>query len=296
MKQAKGYKMDSADTLMVPPLNREQLHDVDMTGMVRPGISDVGSSLEKDVHASPQQLYIESGILRIPVELMLKVVEFTDLRSALNLARTNKSFKRIWDGNREHIIMSILQDELSPLDDLLQVVVSKPDDINIPLGPCLRRTIYHMDRQCCEGEAPRPGEEAHVLLPPVVLNEQHFDRLLHLFRVIKGWEQLFPRYRFGSASDCRGLRPREAERLRAAMYRWMSYAQFFHGELPRPSKFVPQKYSTDVRCKRLRLLSDVELHELNDLWETVQKMVQCDICPSTEMVLRNMVCPLSCLW
>ncbi|ROV92014.1 hypothetical protein VMCG_09553 [Cytospora schulzeri] len=245
-------------------------------------------SLKARYAAEPHQPGIEPGIFKVPVELILKVLELTDLKSAFNFTRTNKAFRPIWDGNREHIMMSILRTELSPFDDLLQVVVSKPDDIKIPLGPCLHRRVYHMNKLCCEGEVPRSGEEAHAILPPVVLTEEHFDRLLHLFGVVKRWEEHFPRYRFGSVSDCRGLLPDESRRLRAAMYHWMSYGYFFHGELPRPNQFVPQKYSTDIRCKRLRLLSDNELHELNDLWQTVQKMVQCNICPSTEMVLKRM--------
>lgn len=252
---------------------------------------EVAPSPEAERAAKSHKLGIGPGILKVPVELILKMLELTDLRSAFNLVRSNKALKQIWDGNREHIMMSILETELDPFDDLLQVVVCKPDDIKIPLGPCLRRRVYHMNRLCCEGEIPQPGEKGHATLPLVVLTEEHFDRLLHLFGVIKGWERIFPRYRFGSASDCRELYLRESRRLRAAMYRWMSYAYMFHGELPRPNIFVPQKYSTDIRCKRLRILSDIELHELNDLWETVQKVVQNKICPSTEMVLKEMVSP-----
>lgn len=245
---------------------------------------------EVDGFANPQQLSVEPGILRMPVELILRMFEVSDLRSALNLARTNKTFKMVWDGHREHIIMSVLRAELSPFDDLLQLVVSEPNDIYIPLGPCLRRKIYHMGRSCSKGETLLgPDEWAHVLPPRVTMTGEHFDRLLNLYKVIKGWEQLFPRHRFEKASDRRELHPHESERLRAALYRWMSYAQYFHGDLPRPNRFIPQKYSTDIRCKRFRLLSDTELHEFHDLWETVQKIVRCEICPSTEAVMKNMV-------
>ncbi|KAG8160490.1 hypothetical protein KVR01_010026 [Diaporthe batatas] len=231
---------------------------------------------------------LEPGFLRIPVEIIVKIVELTDLRSVLSLVRAGKRFKEIYDGNRGHILLSILRTELSPFDEALQVITFKPEDIEVPLGPCLRRRIYHKNKVICEGEIPRPGDADHVLLPSAVLDEGHFDRLLGLFETIKAWEQLFPRYRFQPASDCRELHPNESMRLRAALYRWMSYAQFFHGELPRPNSFVPQQGSTDVRCKRLRVLSDHELYELDDLWETVQRMVRGDICPSTETVLKEM--------
>lgn len=219
----------------------------------------------------------------------MKIVELIDFGSVLSLIRADKRFRDIYEGNRGHILLSILQTELSPFDEALQIITFKPEDIEVPLGPCLRRRIYHRNKVVCEGEDPQPGDADHALLPPAVLDESHFDRLLGLFETIKAWEQLFPRYRFHPASDCRELHPNESTRLRAALYRWMSYAQFFHGELPRPNSFVPQQGSTDVRCKRLRLLSDHELYELDDLWETVQRMVRGDICPSTETVLKEMV-------
>lgn len=247
-----------------------------------------GNARELQLSASGEAGRLEPGFQRIPVELIVKIVELIDFRSVLSLVRADKRFKEIYEGNRGHILLSILQTELSPLDEALQIITFKPEDIEVPLGPCLRRRIYHKNKVVCEGEHPQPGDADHILLPPAVLDEGHFDRLIGLFDTVKAWEQLFPRYRFHPASDCRELHPNESMRLRAALYRWMSYAQFFHGELPRPNSFVPQQGSTDVRCKRLRLLSDHELHELDDLWETVQRMVKGDICPSTETVLREM--------
>lgn len=232
---------------------------------------------------------LEPGVLKIPVELIVKIIELMDFRSVLSLVRASKKFKEIYEGNRGHILLSILQTELSPFDEALQIITFKSEDIEVPLGPCLRRRVYHKNKLICEGESPQPEDADHVLLPPAVLDEGHFERLLDLFETVKAWEQLFPRYRFQPASDCRELHPRESKRLRAALYRWISYAQFFHGDLPRPNSFVPQHGSTDIRCKQLRLLSDHELHELDDLWETVRRMVKGDICPSTEAVLKEMV-------
>ncbi|KAI3393913.1 hypothetical protein diail_3516 [Diaporthe ilicicola] len=230
----------------------------------------------------------EAGILKTPVELITKIVELMDFRSVLSFTRKNKKFKEIYDCNRGHILLSVLGAELSPFDEALQIIAFQAEDIEVPLGPCLRRRIYHNSKLVCEGDTLQPEDDVHDLLPPVVLDEEHFERLLRLAEAVKAWEQLFPRYRFQHASDCRELRPHESERLRAALYRWMSYSQFFHEDLPRPNNFVPQHGSTDIRCKRLRLLSDHELHELDDLWETVQRTVQWDICPSTEAVLKEM--------
>lgn len=247
------------------------------------------SSWRPQSSASGEVERFEPGVLRIPVELVMKIIELMDFRSVLSLIRANKRFKQVYDGNRGHILLSILETELSPFDEALQIITFRPEDIDVPLGPCLRRRIYHKNKVVCEGESLQAGDDDHVLLPPAVLDEEHFGRLLQLFETVKAWEQLFPRHRFQPASDCRELHARESKRLRAALYRWMSYAQFFHDDLPRPNNFVLQHGSTDIRCKRLRLLSDHELHELDDLWETVQCIVRGEICPSTEAVLKEMV-------
>jgi hypothetical protein len=242
-----------------------------------------------ELSASGEAGQLEPALLKIPVELIVKMIELMDFGSVLNLARSNKRFKEIYEANRGHILLSVLQTDLSPFDRALQIITFKPEDIEVPLGPCLRRRIYYKNKLICEGESTQPGDGNHILLPPAVLDEGHFERLLSLFETVKAWEQLFPRYRFKPTSDCRELHPDESKRLRAALYCWMSYAQFFHGDLPRPNGFVPQQGSTDIRCKRLRLLSDHELYELDDLWETVQRIVKEDICPSTEVVLKEMV-------
>lgn len=226
------------------------------------------------------------NLLAIPVEISLKIFGHLDLRSAFNLASANKGLKRIFDVHGETLILSILETELSPFDVLLQYIVSRPEDLNVRWGPCLRRRIYHGGKLVSEGETPSPGQEVHALLPPVTLDHEHFQGLIRTYYTVKAWEQSFPQYRFRDCpSDCRELRPREVARLRRALYHLMSYTRYFHSDCPRPNRFIPEQGSNDIRCKKMRLLSSVELCELNDLWQTIVSMVQLHICPSTEQVM-----------
>lgn len=247
-------------------------------GPSHPGAAVVIGSTTTLSHASKEPQapgdHLEHGIMRIPVEIVLRVFGNLDLGSAFQLSETNKKFRRIFETHREFLILSILEIELSPFDDLLQYIVQIGEDLDIPLGPCLRRRIYHRGKLVSEGEMPTIGEEGHVLLPPVSLDQEHFRRLIATYHLVKAWEQFFPQYRFRRClSDCRELRPHERERLRRAIYRWMSYAYYFHSDLKRPNRFIPEAKSKDIRCKKLRLLSNVELVELEDLWDTVVAMV-----------------------
>lgn len=228
---------------------------------------------QNNAFRDPQKI-LDYGILTLPAELVLKVFEGLDLESAFRLSATCKKLHGVFQTHNETLMLSILAVELSPFDTLLQFIVQKGEDLNVPLGPCLRRRIYHRGKLVSEGERPAPGEEEHILLPPVSLDQEHFRRLISAHRLVKDWEQLFPQYRFrGYASDCRELRPNEKERLRGAIYQWMSYAHHFHGDFKRPSRFLPSARSLDVRCKKFRVLSNVELIELEDLWDTVVSIV-----------------------
>lgn len=206
----------------------------------------------------------------LPVELTIKIFKNLDLESAFRLSETCKRLREDFKAHQEVLVLSILAVELRPFDNLLQYIVQKGEDLTVPLGPCLRRRIYHRGKLVSEGEVLEPREEGHDLLPAVFLDQEHFRRLVSAYRLVKDWELFFPQYRFRHClSDCRELRPHEKERLRAALYRWMSYAQYFHGELKRPSMFLPEPRSMDIRCQKLRVLSNVELIELEDLWNTV---------------------------
>ncbi|ERS94966.1 hypothetical protein HMPREF1624_08678 [Sporothrix schenckii ATCC 58251] len=76
----------------------------------------------------------------------------------------------------------------------------------------------------------------------------------------------------------RSLTSRENFRLRRALYHWMRYAYYFHGDLVRPNVFVPS--GRDIRINQLRSLSNSELGELKDLWRTVEDIIELTMCPS----------------
>ncbi|KAF3766383.1 hypothetical protein M406DRAFT_290838, partial [Cryphonectria parasitica EP155] len=228
----------------------------------------------------------DCGIMSMPVEMMLKIFGLLDLQSALNLAGVNNAIRSIFLKHQDTLVMDIMKAEMSPLDALLQHVVSKPlEDVNVCCGPCLRRRIYFKGRLISDGEDEEsdPDGQTHNSLRPVTLDQTHFRKLIRTYFTVKKWEEFFPQYRFREIpADCRALRPREAERLRRALYQWMSYASHFHWESQRLTRYQPIEGSYDIRCRKLRVLSNMELVGLHDLWETVYAMVRVHICPSIE--------------
>ncbi|CAK7230333.1 hypothetical protein SCUCBS95973_007536 [Sporothrix curviconia] len=113
----------------------------------------------------------------------------------------------------------------------------------------------------------------------VKIENTDIDRVLAVCRVVKGWERVFPQHRFNaSPTMTRSLTHRENFRLRRALYNWMRYAYYFHGDLPRPNLFAPS--GRDIRINQLRALSNSELGELKDLWRTVEDIIELTMCPS----------------
>lgn len=230
-------------------------------------------------------------IFDLPVELTLKILTLLpNFQDAFNFAASAKTLHGIFTAHTETLALSILARELSPLDPLLQTLVAAPSDLDAPWGPCLRRRIYHNGKLV--SSPPAAGEEEPGrLLPPATLDAAHFRALLRAYRTVRDWEQYFPSYRFRDApEDCRALRPHEARRLRGALYVWMGYAKYFHGDWQRSGRCAPDVVGAgDVRCARLRMLSDAELCVLDDLWRTAVSMVRGHICPSTELVMKENV-------
>ena len=228
------------------------------------------------------------GITSLPVETLLSVFEKCDMRSAFALAMTNKTLKSIYDSNWAAVILPALREELSPFDDILQFVVATSEpETHVPRsfyrrniyyeGKLLSGRIYSTDNKSDTTVHLNPNQLKHCI-----------QQLLSTHRVVHEWERLYTTWRFTNPADCRGLRFHEGQRLRAAVYRWMSYAHYFHGDFPRP-RYIPRAYSSDPRCSFLRQLSDAEILELEDLWMVVRIIVEQKICPSVEFVLEYMV-------
>ena len=252
------------------------------------------SNNPSSLHLSmPERLYVSHhhttrGIISLPVETILSIFEKCDVRSAFILACTNRKLKSIYDSNWAAVILPALRAELSPFDDILQFVVATSEhETHVPRSFFRRNISYEGKPLSGWVYASDKKSETTIHLNSNQL-KYCIQQLLSTHRVVREWERLYTNWRFTNPADCRTLGAHEAERLRGALYRWMSYAHYFHGDLPRP-RYIPRAYSSDPRCSFLRQLSDTELLELDDLWMVVRIIVEQKICPSTEFVLEYMV-------
>ncbi|EJT79221.1 hypothetical protein GGTG_04307 [Gaeumannomyces tritici R3-111a-1] len=241
------------------------------------------------------------GLETLPGELILEIFKDLDVVSAVILATTCKRLRQLFINHRSHIVLSILPSdpEISPVDGLFQVAAMDPGDLSIPWGTWLYKEVWFRRKLLCpggqlpvwvcEGRNPQRAkfktnaDEAVLPLGVACLGEADIDRLLEISKVARGWERIFPRFRFWQHPEhARRLRPHEAVRLRRALYHWMRYDYYFHGDrLPPPGPLEP--FGSDERCNFVRMLDSGEASELADLWITV-KAAAASLCPSLTAV------------
>lgn len=241
------------------------------------------------------------GLEMLPGELILEIFKDLDLLSAATLAATCKRLRQLFINHRSHIVLSILpfDPEISPADGMFQVAAMDLGDLDIPWGTWLDKEVWFKRKLLCPGgQLPvriwRGRDSPHAMsktnadetvLPPRItcLGGADIDRLLEIFKVVRGWERIFPRFRFWQHPEhARRLRAHEALRLRRALYHWMRYDYYFHGvRLPPPGPSDP--FGPDERCNFVRMLDSGEASELADLWITVKAAVA-SLCPSLAAV------------
>ncbi len=198
---------------------------------------------------------------------------------------TSKGFATIFAAHRASIILPVVAAEFSPFTGLLQVIKAAPEDLNTPWGTWLDKRIRYQNTVLCRGGSmpqdylPRAG----AVCTETTLDKSDIDKILSVCRVVRGWERIYPQNRFNASPvSTRSLVPRENERLRQALYTWMRYAYYFHGELARPNLQVPS--GRDPRANQLRVLPNSELRALQDLWHTVKDVIELKLCPSVESI------------
>lgn len=249
-----------------------------------------------------------SGLETLPGELILEIFKGLDLASAITLAGTCKRLRQLFTSHRSHIVLSILptDPEVSPAGGLFQVAAMGLGDLAVPWGTWLDKEVWFERKMLCPGGQlpvwicedrilPEIDADDRVVPPGAAcLGDADVDRLLEISRVVRGWERIFPRFRFWQHPEhARKLRPHEAMRLRRALYHWMRYDYYFHSDrdrdrdrllLPPPGPLGPFGSDSDERCRNfVRMLDSGEASELADLWITVKAAVA-SICPSLAAV------------
>ncbi|KAK0673393.1 hypothetical protein QBC41DRAFT_352601 [Cercophora samala] len=110
--------------------------------------------------------------------------------------------------------------------------------------------------------------------------DRELDRMMNFCRSIKLWEGEFQRLRF---YDCevehiRLMTDKERERFRRGLYIWTWFARVHHSGR--------QSRGTTEAVSFMRRFSTTELHELNDVWETVWAAVGREVCPAVSKVME----------
>lgn len=251
-----------------------------------PQSSPKSTQPSKSTTGSETNSWSASILDETPVEVFVEIFKHLGLKGAFNLAATNRRFAAIFATHKTSILLPIVEVEFSPFSGLLQVVKASHEDLYVPYGTWLDKRIRTKNAVLCEG-GKLPDDTAGNLFgtrcKDVVLESRDMDRILEICKVVKGWERIFPQHRFhASPLATRSLEPQENERLRRALYAWMRYAYYFHGDLPRPNLYEPA--GNDPRVNQLRAMSNTELRGLRDLWLTVEDIVELKLCPAVDHI------------
>ena len=236
-----------------------------------------------------------TGLVDLPVEILLDISGHLDLASLFNFSAANRSLNGVFNRNKATILLQVLSHEFSPFDELLQVYTASEDDIDVMQHRYRPRNIVFKRFSTDKGLAilPQPGMSTAAHRNPFgiqvqnsgnartsVLTPDDFGPILKMCRLVRKWEQLFPQMRwFHYPAECRALVENELHRFRRAFYRWWLYGIYYHGEFPRPNVGHPAPFVSDTRMSQIRCLSTTEILELSDLTETIKDLILHYICP-----------------
>lgn len=220
----------------------------------------------------------------LPVEILIKVYGYLDIKHALRLARTSKLLCDIYESNSIYILEPILMREFSPLDGLLRLTDVARDYFEVPHAVWFKRRICFAGRLIAD-------DDTSAAIPEIQIKQEHMSEVMKVVKAVSRWESAFPRLRFAElVEERRTLRPHEKERLRRALYSLWRYANSYHHHHHYDSgvshSWLTSHDQAEVRADSLRSLSTMELYELQDLWKTVRAAVTTQLCPSVSVLRR----------
>ncbi|KAK4122592.1 hypothetical protein N657DRAFT_469003 [Parathielavia appendiculata] len=187
----------------------------------------------------------------LPVEILVEIMSNLDFESFDNMLLVSRRLNSVVEAHWSFLLCGIVEREFTPVQDFFDTLWG----VNLP------------EMMTC----------SQLLTVCSTLNG--FQPLLNFCRVIKRWEMEFPSLRFSILPlHSRSLSPNELCRLRQGLYIWWRYARSFHGPA------VDVDNTSEARRTFLRRFSTTQLHEVNDMRQTIRSAVQQKICPSVTLV------------
>jgi hypothetical protein len=229
------------------------------------------------------------GLAALPTELVVKVMKEMSARDLSVFIFSNKRLFAIFKADQTGIMAAVLKKQ--PEFEILLYLYTLKDTEFRPGGMLHPRTIefdpeLESGRKITFLRAMVNFLEGRLIVPEkIVLFVEDIIELWMLVQVIDYWTEQYPSLRWRDhPEDRRCLKPVEEIRLRKAVARWWLYAKYFHGVFWRDTS-CPRKWRVDDRrLHHLRILSTVEIRELEDLWGVMFDTISRDLCSSIEEV------------
>ncbi|ORY64235.1 uncharacterized protein BCR38DRAFT_485371 [Pseudomassariella vexata] len=226
------------------------------------------------------------GLEAMPSELVHKIMTHAGVRGLTALVLTKKRFLAIFKENQATVMSTVLLRQ-PEFEAMLYLYTMDQREFN-PGSMLYPRTIVFDagrddDKVISLIRSPVAFQEGKLICPRKIrFDLSDMVRLWNLTKTIEWWVEEYPRQRWrDNSEDCRCLRPSEEVRLRKALSRWWLYSHCFMGDYWRDD-CLPQMWETDGRLHHIRLLSSLEVRELEDLWATLWATVSRDICSSID--------------
>jgi hypothetical protein len=234
----------------------------------------------------------KSLIEKVPVEIVLEIMEVMSPQDLGNFGLVNKHFHQIYTAKRTQLLLSILR-KRPELELLLHLYMANGNDfrpermlhpltVTFSLNPddAPENKVFLM-------RSPVHWKNGKVVCPEKVrLNAIDLVKVAELSKVVDWWVEVYPRLRWRDhPEDRRCLKYDEETRLRKAIARWWLYSHYFHGDYWR-NTHAPKRFDEDVRLHHVRILTTQETQELDDFLGTMYETVSKDLCSSPGKVYR----------
>ncbi|KAK4655738.1 hypothetical protein QC762_305070 [Podospora pseudocomata] len=214
------------------------------------------------VETGQQRLKGRLVLDELPVEIVVEIATNLDFEGFGSMLAVSSFMRCILQKYWRYILSSIIEREFTPVGLFFQAF-----ETGEVTGVGNRSAREWLGRLTGVGGG-RDGRDREM------------DRIMNFCRGVKLWEAEFQRFRFYDCDvgEMRLMNGRERERFRRGLFIWDWFARVHHAGRQTRRTAEPVAF--------MRRFSTTELHELNDVWETVWAAVGREVCPSVTAVME----------